>query len=98
VRSISARDCAASPARHAAPAGRLRRQHELEPAACADLGLEPNRPAERVRELARDREAEPGPPAVERPERPEDALPLLRRDPGAGVLHPQLDLAVDRRA
>ena len=57
------------------------RQGQLEARAPPDLGVEPDLAAERVRELARDREAEPGAAAV-RDERPEQALAILRRDPG----------------
>src|SRR5690349_3415666 len=64
---------------------RRRGQEELEAAAGAGPRLELDPAAEGDRELARDREAEPGTPAVAREEGTEDPLPLLRTDPGPGV-------------
>ena len=75
----------------------LSRQHELEAAPAPRLALELDAAAERDRELARDREAEPGAAAVARPERAEDAVALLRADPGAGVGDRDRDRAVLRR-
>src|ERR1700740_3308857 len=61
------------------------RQEQLE--ACAEPGLaaQVDASAERDRELSRDRKAESGAAAVARPERPEDARALLRRDARPGV-------------
>src|SRR5206468_8181938 len=63
-----------------------RRQHELEAASLPGFGPELDLTAERRGELTRDREAEAGPVAVPRPERPEDALLLLPRDAGPTVV------------
>ena len=68
-----------------AAASRLAREDELERRAAADLGVELDPAAERLRELVRDRRPRPGAAAVARPERPEDPLLLVRRDPGPGV-------------
>jgi hypothetical protein len=56
------------------------RQDELEAAAPRRLRLELDAATERGRELVRDRQAEARAGVVARPERPEDALPLLRSD------------------
>src|SRR5829696_2634297 len=61
-------------------------KNEAEAAAAPNGGVELDPTAERVRELVRDREPEARPAApVPRPERPEDALGLLRRDARARV-------------
>ena len=69
--------CAAGEARRPRPApGRVtsRRQHQLERRPVADLRLELDAAAERLRELVRDREPETGAATVARPERTEDPL------------------------
>ncbi len=53
-------------------------EHEREARSAPGLGFELDTAAERVGELAGDREAEPGALAVARPERPEDAAPAPR--------------------
>ena len=55
----------------------------------AGLALELDPAAERDRQLARDREAEPRAAAVARPERPEDPLPVGRLDPRARCRRPR---------
>src|SRR6186997_2475340 len=74
----------------------LRREHELEPAPATQLAVELDRPAECHRELSRDREAEPCPFPVVRPERTEDALLLLGADPGTRVFDRDVDQSVLR--
>src|ERR1019366_8137181 len=77
------------------------RQREREGAALAQVTLEREIPAEQTREVARDREPEPG--AAEAPVRGavglaeglEDRLVLLRRDPDPGVAHGELDAVAD---
>src|SRR5581483_1717605 len=77
---------AAAQRRVAAQQRGLGRQDQLEARALADLGLELEAPAERRRELLRDRKAEAGPTAGLRDERPEQPLPQLRCDAGTVVL------------
>ena len=60
----------------------------------ADLALEVDRPAQRERELPRDRKPEAGALAVVRPEGTEDPLLLLFPDPGAAVCDRDVDLSV----
>src|SRR4029077_15592163 len=87
---------AAAGARRIGPrrASSIRRQHELERRPRADLRLEVDVPAERLRELVRDREPEARAAAVARPERPEDPLPLSRRDAWSAVHDRHRDVAV----
>ena len=84
--------------RPAAAAGKLRsghhRQPQVEPAARAELALELDAAAERDRQLAGDRQPEPGAAAVPRPERPEDPLAVGRLDPRSGVRDRDRDGAV----
>src|SRR5690349_1167864 len=63
------------------------RKEQLKAAAEPRRALDLDAPAERKCELARDREAEPGPTAVTRPERPEDPLAFLRPDARTRVGH-----------
>ena len=72
-------------------------QDEPEAAAPPHLAVELDPAAERDRELARDREPEPRAAAVDRPERPEDALSLLGRDPRPRVGDVDRDGAVGAR-
>ena len=74
----------------------LGRQYELETATAAELAVELDPPAERQRQLLRDRQPEARALAVMRPERPEDALLLLGRDPRPGVLDRNVDEPVVR--
>ena len=77
------RRCGRLPHRPASPSYLLTAgQHEHEAAPPPRLALEIDPAAERDRELARDREAEPGAAAVARPERTEDPLALLLVMPG----------------
>src|SRR5215217_2411522 len=71
------------------------REHELEPRAVTDLRSERDPPPERLRELARDREAEAGSPTdIIGPERPEDPIDVVLRDPWPRVGHAHGDAAV----
>src|ERR671934_262231 len=75
---------------------RLARQNELEAAALAGRRPKLDPAAERERELARDREPEPRPAAIPRPERTEDPVALLRRDPRTAVVDGHADRPVRR--
>src|ERR1700759_3337460 len=73
------------------------RQIQRELTAGADFALDPQLAAEQTRDLAADREPEPGPsvfaarPAVGLLEWLEDDPLLVARDPDSGVAHPEAD-------
>src|SRR5438094_845200 len=71
-----------------------RLEHVLGAASLPGFGPQLDLTAERRGELTRDREAEAGPVAVPRPERPEDALLLLPRDAGPTVVDGDADGSV----